>query len=196
MRNAAYSLVTRLVPCAFLCALASIGDAVAEGTGGPAAAPRTLDLTPPTLPMPEAPLFSSSEFRLRPPSLFDTKARLTDSSESPMLEGTTVWQRMKDFKSRQGRVRVLTLWETRGSTISLQAGKRGDPSLQWTSRLSRSEATRGLLDSMFTSSLGHADHGRPNTARANNVRMPQKQASSSSEVKQPASYTDPTIALR
>jgi len=196
MRNAAYSLVTRLVPCALLCALASIGEAVAEETGGQAAVPRALDLTPPPLPMPEAPLFSSSEFRLRPPSMFDTKARFTDSSESPMLEGTTVWQRMKDFKSHQGRVRVLTLWETRGSTLSLQAGKRGDPSLQWTSRLTRSEATRGLLDSMFTTSLGHADHGRPTTARANNVQISQKQTSSPSEANQPAGYAGSTVALR
>ena len=55
-----------------------------------------------------------------------------------MLRGTSVWQRLSDYKSHD-RVRLLTLWESPGSTVSLQAGKRGDPSLQWTSRLMNRE---------------------------------------------------------
>ena len=71
-----------------------------------------------------------------------------------MLRGTTVWQRLSDYRSRD-RVRVVTLWETGGSSVSLQAGKKGDPSLQWTSRLmNRGGATRGLLDQLFATSLG------------------------------------------
>jgi len=185
MQIAAHLLAIRLAPCAILCALATIGDAVAEETSRTAVAAAALDLKAPVLPLPEGPNFSSSEFRPRPPSVFDTKALPNDPSESPMLEGTTVWQRMRDFKTH-GRVRVLTLWESTGSTLSLQAGKRGDPSLQWSSRLSRGEATRGLFDSVFAVPLGHADHSRPTTARATTVQSPLKQTSSPSESKQPA----------
>jgi hypothetical protein len=195
MQIAAHLLAIRLVPCAVLCALATVGDGVAAETNRPVTAPVALDLTPPVLLIAETPTFSSSQFRPRPPSLFDIKALPTDPSESPMLEGTTVWQRMRDFKAH-GRVRVLTLWQTRGSSLSLQAGKRGDPSLQWTSRLNRSETTRGLLDSMFTTSLGHADQSRPYTARANAVQAPQKQTSSPSDLKQPAGYSASTVSQR
>ncbi len=65
------------------------------------------------------------------------------------------------------RVRLLTLWETGGSSVSLQAGRKGDPSLQWTSRLmNRGGATRGLLDQMFSASLagaGRSLHLSPRT---------------------------------
>jgi hypothetical protein len=85
--------------------------------------------------------------------------------DTPMLRGTTVWQRMADYKSRD-RVRLLTLWETSGSTISLQAGKKGDPSLQWNSRLmNRGGSTQGLLDRIFTMSLSRAGNGLRNVTR-------------------------------
>ncbi len=73
------------------------------------------------------------------------------------LRSTTVWQRLRDFRAN-GRVRLLTLWETQGSSISLQAGKHGDPSLQWSSRsMNRGGATRGLLDQWVAASF--ASHG-------------------------------------
>src|SRR5260370_42117606 len=82
-----------------------------------------------------------------------------------MLRGTTVWQRLSDYRSRD-RVRVVTLWETGGGSVSLQAGREGDPSLQWTSRLmSRGGATGGLLDQMFSTSLGGAARGLHLTPR-------------------------------
>ena len=73
-----------------------------------------------------------------------------------MFRDTTVWQRMSEYKSHD-RVRVLTLWETSGSTVSLQAGRRGAASLQWTSRaMNRGGSTRGLLDRLIVGSLAGA----------------------------------------
>ena len=98
--------------------------------------------------------FSAAEFRPRGHSILEKDSRLADAEDAPMLRGTTVWQRLSDYRSRD-RVRVVTLWESAGSSVSLQAGKRGDPSLQWTSRLmNRGGATRGLLDQVLANSLG------------------------------------------
>lgn len=97
--------------------------------------------------------FSPVEFRPRGHSILEKDSHIGDA-EAPMLRGTTVWQRLSDYRSRD-RVRVVTLWETGGGNVSLQAGRKGDPSLQWTSRLmNRGGATRGLLDQMFSTSLG------------------------------------------
>jgi hypothetical protein len=103
--------------------------------------------------------FSAAEFRPRGHSILEKDSRLGDAEDAPMLRGTTVWQRLSDYRSRD-RVRVVTLWETGGSTVSLQAGRKGDPSLQWTSRLmNRGGATRGLLDQLFATSLGGVARG-------------------------------------
>ena len=97
--------------------------------------------------------FSAAEFRPRGHSMLEKNSPLADAEDAPMLQGTTVWQRLSDYRSHD-RVRVVTLWEAGDSTVSLQAGRRGDPSLQWTSRLmNRGGATRGLLDQMFSTSL-------------------------------------------
>ncbi len=67
-----------------------------------------------------------------------------------MLRDTSVWQRLADYRAH-GRIRLLTLWETGGSSVSLQAGKKGEPSLQWTSRsMNRGGATRGVLDQLVS----------------------------------------------
>jgi hypothetical protein len=101
------------------------------------------------------PVFSATEFRPRKHTLFDSDATEASLGETPILRGTTVWQRMSQYKSHD-RVRLLTLWESSGSTVSLQAGKRGDPSLQWTSRvMNRGGSTQGLLDRFFSVSLAH-----------------------------------------
>lgn len=98
--------------------------------------------------------FSAAEFRPHGRSMLEKDSPLVDAEAVPMLQGTTVWQRLSDYRSRD-RVRVVTLWEAGGSTVSLQAGRKGDPSLQWTSRLmNRGGATRGLLDQVFSTSLG------------------------------------------
>jgi hypothetical protein len=109
--------------------------------------------TPPAL---DLPAFSNTEFRPRKHTVFDADPAVYAYSDTPMLRGTTVWQRLSEYKSRD-RVRLLTLWESTGSTVSLQAGKRGDPSLQWTSRaMNRGGSTLGLFDQWFSLSLAHA----------------------------------------
>jgi hypothetical protein len=109
---------------------------------------------------------SAAEFRPRGRSILEKDTRFCDPEDAPMLRGTTVWQRLSDYRSRD-RVRVVTLWETGGGSVSLQAGKKGDPSLQWTSRLmNRGGATRGLLDQVFSTSLGGVARGLHLTPRA------------------------------
>jgi len=104
--------------------------------------------------LPASKAFPAAEFRPRGRSILEKDSTLGSAEDAPMLRGTTVWQRLADFRSRD-RVRLVTLWETGGSSVSLQAGKKGDPSLQWTSRLmNRGGATRGLLDQVFSTSLG------------------------------------------
>jgi hypothetical protein len=100
--------------------------------------------------------FSTTDFTPRKHTLFDADPAANIYGDPPMLRGTTVWQRLQQYKSRD-RVRLLTLWESSGSSISLQAGRRGDPSLQWTSRMmNRGGSTQGLLDRWFSVSLAHA----------------------------------------
>jgi hypothetical protein len=74
---------------------------------------------------------------------------------------------------------VVTLWETGGNSLSLQAGRKGDPTLQWTSRLTnRGSATRGLLDDLFSTSFGSAVgrslHLAPRQAGSEPVGKPAK----------------------
>ena len=116
-------------------------------------------------------IFSTTDFRPRKPTVFNRDPAVSSFGDAPMLRGTTVWQRMSEYKSHD-RVRLLTLWESSESTVSVQAGRRGDPSLQWTSRsMNRGGSTRGLLDRLFAVSLAgagsrlrHAD--RPTGAAA------------------------------
>jgi len=123
-----------------------------------------------------------ADFRPRAASLSSL-----DAAPDPTLNlrSTTVWQRMEDYKSRSG-LRVLTLWEWRAGTLSLQAGRKGDPSLQWTSRsLNRGAATRGLLDHLLSESMDRVNKrarsallsaGAPLTPRseASNTTLPAK----------------------
>lgn len=105
------------------------------------------------------PVFPATDFRPRKHTVFDSDPTVNSLGDTPMLRSTTIWQRLSEYKSHD-RVRLLTLWESSGSTVSLQAGKRGDPSLQWTSRvLNRGGSTQGLLDRFFSVSLSHAGAG-------------------------------------
>ena len=116
--------------------------------------------------LPEIKSFSAVEFRPRGHSLLEKDSPLGNTEDAPMLRGTTVWQRLSDYRSRD-RVRVVTLWETGGGSVSLQAGKKGDPSLQWTSRsMNRGGATRGLLDQVLATSLGGVARSLHLTAHA------------------------------
>ncbi len=88
------------------------------------------------------------DFRPRGQSIFGPDPHLNTANDE-LMHDTTVWQRLNEFRNRD-RIRVLTLWESGASSVSLQTGKRGDPSLQWTSRLmNHGGATHGLLDRLF-----------------------------------------------
>jgi hypothetical protein len=123
--------------------------------------------------------FSATDFRPRKHTLFDSDPVANSFAETPLFRDTTVWQRMSEYKSHD-RVRLLTLWESGDSTVSLQAGKRGDPSLQWTSRaMNRGGSTRGLLDRLFAVSLAgagnrlrHTDRSASAAAAPNPVSVP------------------------
>jgi hypothetical protein len=120
--------------------------------------------------------YSTTDFRPRKHTVFDSDPTANSFGDAPMLRGTTVWQRMSEYKSPD-RVRVLTLWESSGSTVSLQAGKRGAPSLQWNSRLmNRGGSTQGLLDRLFSVSLARAGSDLRNSTRSTSAPATLKQA--------------------
>jgi hypothetical protein len=128
--------------------------------------PRALNVSPsfalpPDFSPPAQREFSATEFSPRKYRDFGAApAGVPPAAESRSLITTTVWQRLADYRSHD-RVRLVTLWETTGSTLSIQAGKRGEPSLQWTSRaMNRGGATRGLLDRMISASLGSGGVGQ------------------------------------
>lgn len=113
-------------------------------------------------------LFSPSDFRPRGNSVLQHPVPATSLDATPQLRVTSVWQRLVDYRSH-GRVRLLTLWETGGSSVSLQAGKKGQPSLQWTSRsMNRGGATRGVFDQLLSISVAGAGRSlRPTRSIAN-----------------------------
>jgi hypothetical protein len=121
-------------------------------------------------------VFSTTDFRPRRQSLLDKDPLANRVGDVPMLWNSTVWQRMADYKSHN-RVQVLTLWESSGSSVSLQAGRRGDPSLQWTSRwMNRGGSTKGLLDQLFSVSLAGAGNKLRSLSRSTGAQeAPSKQ---------------------
>jgi hypothetical protein len=115
--------------------------------------------------VPEAGTFSTDTFRPRGPSLTDQKNQSAASEDAPMLRGTTVWQRLQNYRAH-GRVQLLTLWETGASSVSLQAGRKGEPSLQWSSHgMNRGGGSRGVFDQMFSTSLARASNSVRSAAR-------------------------------
>ncbi len=110
----------------------------------------------PWLPPQHADGFSQREFRPRgrPLTIADPSREFSRDEPAQTFGDAAIWKRWREYRTRD-RVRVLTLWESPASSFSLQAGKRGDPSLQWTSRLfNHGGATRGLLDRLFSISFG------------------------------------------
>jgi hypothetical protein len=98
-------------------------------------------------------MYSSAEFRPRGASLAPPKTEAQAAEAIPALHESTMWERMAEFRSSRG-IRLLTLWETSGSSLSLQTGRGGGPSLQWTSRsLGRGEGTHSLLDHFFSATV-------------------------------------------
>jgi hypothetical protein len=120
--------------------------------------------------------FSATEFRPRKPNVLELDSDRGRGSllDAPMLKSTSIWQQMREFKS-QDRVRLLTLWQTRGSSLSLQAGKRGSPSLQWsTPWVHREGASRGLFDRLLPepqhASSGNSRAGTPHATMSSTSR--------------------------
>jgi hypothetical protein len=120
--------------------------------------------------------FSNTEFRPRGHSVFDSDRSIPGAwGGDNLMSDRTVWQRLQEYRSHD-RVRVLTLWESGASAVSIQTNRKGDPSLQWTSRLmNRGGATRGLLDRWMPVSVFRS-FSRPAVAasgKAPAVRLPE-----------------------
>jgi hypothetical protein len=95
--------------------------------------------------------YSPKDFRPRGRSVLEADPRAP--VEENLAFDTTIWQRLNEYRNRD-KIRLLTLWESGASTVSLQADHRGGPSLQWTSRLmNRGGATHGLLDRLLPASI-------------------------------------------
>jgi hypothetical protein len=96
-----------------------------------------------------APL-STSAFRPRPAAQSESQmSRGGFMMDEHLMGTTTVWQQLSQFRS-EDRVRLLTIWQTRASSVSLQADKHGGPSLQWSSPwMIRGRSSNGLLDRLF-----------------------------------------------
>jgi hypothetical protein len=102
--------------------------------------------------LPETKTYSAAEFRPRGRSIFDADPRLS-APAGTLTADKNFLQRLNEYRSHD-RVRVLTLWDTGASAISIQTDHKGDPSLQWTSHLfNRGGATHGLLDQLFPVSV-------------------------------------------
>ena len=118
-------------------------------TVAPGDAPRSFSAT--MAPIGEPRMFSATEFRPRRPGLIGDDAAKHETSiiDAPMLD-TSVARQWRESKSFD-RVRLLTLWRNSASSVSLQAGKHGMPSLQWsTPWMHRDVASRGLFDRFLT----------------------------------------------
>jgi hypothetical protein len=111
--------------------------------------------------------FSATEFRPRARASVDSDPGMTaglGGMDAP-LRGNSLSQQMREYRS-EDRLRLLTLFEKRGSTLSLQAGKRGGPSLQWSSPwVSREGASHGLFDRWLSAPARASTAPRTGTAR-------------------------------
>jgi hypothetical protein len=128
--------------------------------------------------------FSATEFRPRKRGLLDqdSAAGMGSAIDAPILKSTSVWQHLAEYKS-QDRVRLLTLWQMRGSSLSLQAGRRGTPSLQWSTPWVRREggASRGLFDRLLAvTPRAGGGNPRSNVTRPTGISLPSKALDSSS----------------
>jgi hypothetical protein len=95
-------------------------------------------------------VFSPTEFRPRKQGLEAADAGSEDAViDAPMLRDTSIAGELSEART-QDRVRLLTLWQSRASSLSLQAGRHGAPSLQWsTPWMHRDAPSRGLFDRLL-----------------------------------------------
>jgi hypothetical protein len=120
------------------------------------------------VPRAETPAFSPTEFRPRRAALPEAANTRIETSiiDAPMLRDASIARELSEAKT-QDRVRLLTLWQSRASSLSLQTGKHGAPTLQWsTPWMHRDAASRGLFDRL----LAIPSHGFGSTTRAGGSR--------------------------
>jgi hypothetical protein len=130
---------------------------------------------PPLRMEPEA--FSPTEFRPRKRALLDVNAGRSENTlaDMPRLQDNSFARQIPEFKS-QDRLRLLTLWQSSASSLSLQAGKGGAPSLQWsTPWMHRGSGSRGLFDHLLSvSPRGAFGAPRSNSLRPSGASNPSK----------------------
>jgi hypothetical protein len=135
----------------------------------------------------EPELFSASEFRPRKRgfSQFNAAQSETRLADMPRLQDNSIARQLAELKS-QDRLRLLTLWQSRASSWSLQT-KRGAPSLQWSTPLvHRDGSPRGLFDHLLSVSPQGAFGGTRNTTpRQPGVPSPSKSLELGSALKPP-----------
>jgi hypothetical protein len=104
--------------------------------------------------------YSPREYRALGPDLARRESRSEQPATNPPLHASSAWERLADFKTRGG-IRLLTLWDSKFASLSLQTGHGGIPSLQWTSRgfggSAGSAATRGVLDRLLATGIDRLD---------------------------------------
>jgi len=119
-------------------------------------------------------MYSTTDFRPRGAALSAIAAVPPAVEPIATLRGTSIWDRLADFKTSRG-IRLLTLWQSSGSTLSLQTGRGGGPSLQWTSRtLGRGEGTHSLLDHFFSTTIDNMQpmpHGGKSSSSTRPARL-------------------------
>jgi hypothetical protein len=126
-------------------------------------------------PVDEPRAFSATEFRPRRHGLIgaDSASHEPAIIDVPMLKDASLGRQLAEFKS-QDRVRLLTLWRSSASSLTLQAGKHGMPSLQWsTPWMHRDAVQRGLFDRFFIFRGGGA---RGNVPRQTSTSAPRNSA--------------------
>ncbi len=130
-----------------------------------------------SVPIPPGNEFSSEYFRPRGHSILEKEPASSGFDQAPLMHGTTVWQRLSDYRIHD-HVRLLTLWDAGvGGSLSLLAGRKGEPSLQWTSRtMNHGRATSGIFDQLFSTSLEGAARGLHFSPRASASDVTGKQS--------------------
>jgi hypothetical protein len=155
----------------------------ADSAGRPVTASLFLSPLFSAKPLADVEVFSATEFRPRKHSLVEGGTASSPGSiiDWPMPQSPSIWQQMTDYRSQE-RVRLLTLWQTRRSSLSLQAGKHGAPSLQWTAPwMNREGASRGLFDHLFAVSPSTAGgNARSTVPRPTGASIPPKPLDSGS----------------
>jgi hypothetical protein len=177
---------------------ASAGEAVAADTAPKFELPRPQLAAPllahPLLPssfatvpaLVEPEPFSPNEFRPRKRRFLEAGGGPNERlpADMPKLQDNSMARQLPEFKS-QDRLRLLTLWQSHASSLSIQAGKHGAPSLQWsTPWVRRENSPRGLFDHLLSVSPQGAFGGARNAAqRQLSALSPSKSLESGSAVK-------------